>query len=153
MKEITLEELSVMQKDSYVLIDIRDEGLASYGMIPGAVNIPVDTPEEEQNKRIAEIPKEKKLIFYCQIGHRSRELDDLACIEGRKAFSLQDGYIGYIRFRAAIETNSEERQLKAEDSMSFISTISVVMLRWVTKAQFSTKPNWAFVDFPLSTFA
>ena len=59
MKEITLEELSVMPKDSYVLIDIRDEGPASYGMIPGAVNIPVDTPEEEQNKRIAEIPKEK----------------------------------------------------------------------------------------------
>ncbi len=40
MKEITLEELSVMPKDSYVLIDIRDEGLASYGMIPGAVNTP-----------------------------------------------------------------------------------------------------------------
>ncbi len=65
MKEITLEELSVMSKDSYVLIDIRDEGLASYGMIPGAVNIPVDTLENEHNQQIAEIPKEKKLVFYC----------------------------------------------------------------------------------------
>ena len=60
MKEITLEELSVMPKDSYVLIDIRDEGLSSYGMIPGAVNIPVAALEEEHNQRIAEIPKEKK---------------------------------------------------------------------------------------------
>lgn len=51
------------------------------------------------------------MIFYCQIGRRSRELDDLACIEGRKAFSLQDGYIGYIRFRAANETDLEERRL------------------------------------------
>ena len=117
MKEITLEELSVMTKDSYVLIDIRDEGLASYGMIPGAVNIPVDTPEEEQNKRIAEIPKEKKLIFYCQIGRRSRELDDLACIEGRKAISLQDGYIGFIRFRTVNQPDPEERRFKAEDSI------------------------------------
>ena len=117
MKEITFDELSMMAKDSYVLIDIRDEGLVSYGMIPGAVNIPVDVLEDDHDQRIAEIPKGMKLIFYCQIGRRSRELDDLACIEGRKAFSLQDGYIGYIRFRAAIETNSEERQLKAEDSI------------------------------------
>ena len=117
MKEITLEELSVMPKVSYVLIDIRDEGIASYGMIPRAVNIPADAPEEEQNQRIAEIPKEKKLVFYCQIGRRSRELDDLACIEGRETFSLQDGYIGYIKYRAANETDLEERQLKAEDSI------------------------------------
>jgi len=33
MKEITIEELSVMPKESFVLIDIRDEGIASYGMI------------------------------------------------------------------------------------------------------------------------
>ncbi len=117
MKEITLEELSVMTKDSYVLIDIRDEGLASYGMIPGAVNIPADAPEEEQNKRIAEIPKEKKLIFYCQIGRRSRELDDLACIKGREALSLQDGYIGFIRFRTVNQPDPEERRFKAEDSI------------------------------------
>ena len=117
MKEITFDELSMMPKDSYVLIDIRDEGLASYGMIPGAVNIPADAPEEEHNQRIAEIPKGKKLIFYCQIGRRSRELDDLACIEGREVFSLRDGYIGYIRSRAANETDLEERRLKAEDSI------------------------------------
>ena len=80
-----------MKKDSYILIDIRDEGLASYGMIPGAMNFPLDEPEEAFSKRIEELPKEKKLVFYCQIGRRSRELDDLACIEGRKVFSLQDG--------------------------------------------------------------
>ena len=56
-------------------------------------------------------------MFYCQIGRRSRELDDLACIGGRETFSLQGGYIGYIRSRAANKTNLEERQLKAEDSI------------------------------------
>ncbi len=117
MKEITIEELSVMPKESFVLIDIRDEGLASYGMIPGAVNIPADKLENEHNRQLAEIPKEKKLVFYCQIGRRSRELDDLACIEGREALSLQDGYIGYIRFRTDNKTDPEERRLKAEDSI------------------------------------
>ena len=117
MKEITIEELRGMPKNSYMLIDIRDEGLVSYGTIPGAVNFPLDESEEDFSKRIEELPKEKKLVFYCQIGRRSRELDDLACIEGRKTFSLQGGYIGYIRSRAANETNLEERQLKAEDSI------------------------------------
>ena len=42
MKEIAFDTLTMMPKDSFVLIDIRDEGLTSYGMIPGAVNIPVD---------------------------------------------------------------------------------------------------------------
>jgi rhodanese-related sulfurtransferase len=93
MREITFDELSVMPKDSYVLIDIRDEGIASYGMIPGAVNIPVDVLEDDHDQRIAEIPKGMKLIFYCQIGRRSRELGGLVCIEGCEAFSLQDGYI------------------------------------------------------------
>lgn len=117
MKEITYEKLYRMKKDSYILIDIRDEGLASYGMIPGAMNFPLDEPEEAFSKRIEELPKEKKLVFYCQIGRRSRELDDLACIEGRKVFSLQDGYMGYIRSRTANETDLEERRLKAEDSI------------------------------------
>ena len=117
MKEITIEELRGMPKNSYMLIDIRDEGLVSYGTIPGAVNFPLDESEEDFSKRIEELPKEKKLVFYCQIGRRSLELDDRACIEGRETFSLQGGYIGYIRSRAANETNLEERQLKAEDSI------------------------------------
>lgn len=114
MKEITIEELSAMPKESFVLIDIRDEGIASYGMIPGAVNIPADKLENEHNRQLAEIPKEKKLVFYCQIGRRSRELDDLACLKGREVLSLQDGYTGYIRFRMVNKPDPEERRLKAE---------------------------------------
>ena len=38
MKEITYDELKRLPKDSYELIDIRDEGLVAYGMIPGAIN-------------------------------------------------------------------------------------------------------------------
>ena len=57
MKEITIEELSAMPKESYALIDIRDEGPASYGMIPGAVNIPADKLESEHYRQLAEIPK------------------------------------------------------------------------------------------------
>ena len=117
MNEITIEELEGMPKDSYVLIDIRDEGLVSYGMIPGAVHIPVDEADGENDRRIAEIPVGKKLVFYCQVGRRSRELDGLACLEGREVFSLRDGYIGYIRSRMADESRREEKRRRAEESI------------------------------------
>ena len=71
MKEITLEELNKLDKNSYTLIDIRDEGLVAYGMIPGAVNICMEELEEERCSRIDEIPADKKLVFYCEIGRKS----------------------------------------------------------------------------------
>ena len=117
MKEITLEDLHKMPKGSYVLIDIRDEGLVSYGMIPGAVNVPLDASEEEFSKKIRGISKEKKLVFYCQIGRRSRELKEFDCLEGRETYSLQDGYIGYIRSRSSDERDIEGRRFRAEDSI------------------------------------
>ena len=42
MKEITYDELKRLPKDSYELIDVRDEGLVAYGMIPGAINFYVE---------------------------------------------------------------------------------------------------------------
>ena len=117
MKETAFEELCRMPKDSYVLIDIREEGLAAYGMIPGAVNIPAYELEDGHSQQIEDIPREKKLIFYCQIGRRSRELEGLACLEGREIFSLRDGDIGYIRSRADDNRDPEERREKAEASI------------------------------------
>ena len=116
MKEITLEELNLMPKGSHMLIDIRDEGIASYGMIPGAINIPADE-SERFCKAITEIPKGKSLVFYCQIGRRSRELEEMNCLDGHDVFSLRDGYMGYIRSRMENEADLEEKRYRAEDSI------------------------------------
>ena len=78
MNEITIDELHNLAKDSYELIDIRDAGLVLYGMIPGAINISLKDLEKNPNSDIDAIPKNKKLIFYCEIGRASREIDDLA---------------------------------------------------------------------------
>ena len=117
MKEITLDELRGMPKDSYALIDTRDEGLAAYGMIPGAVNIPLNVLEEDSSSQTAMFPKGKKLIFYCQIGRKTRELGELKQLEDYEIFSLEDGYIGYIRSLAADESDLQEKRLKTEDSI------------------------------------
>lgn len=116
MKEITYDEFRSLPESSYVLIDIRDEGLTSYGMIPGAVNIFID--DLEGSEKLAGIAEDKKLIFYCEIGRRSREIDDtVPCLEGRDCYSLAEGYVGYVRAGMNSNSDREEKQKKAEESI------------------------------------
>ena len=115
MEEITLEELRALPEDSYKLIDIRDEGLTSYGMMPGAIRIPVSDLTESGPQLDAF--GNRKLIFYCQIGRKSRELEaeDYPCLEGRECFSLAEGYIGYVRSGLMREEDREKWQKLAEE--------------------------------------
>ena len=116
MKEITYDELMSMPKDTYKLIDIRDEGLTAYGMIPGAVNIYIE--DLENSDKLTKISKENTLIFYCEIGRRSREIDDtLECFEGRECYSLSEGYVGYIRAGIKSEADIDQKRKKAEESI------------------------------------
>ena len=75
MKEITYEDLQKENKDSYIFVDVRDEGLREYGMIPGAVAVYIDAGQGDIAALLAKIPPEKKLILYCQIGRKSQEID------------------------------------------------------------------------------
>jgi len=117
MKEITIEELKNLPKDSYELIDIRDEGLVIYGMIPGARHIPAEAIEEGSSDELQAIPGDKKLVFYCQIGRKSRELEDVESLANRDIYSLEGGYLGYIRTALSDDSDNEERQRKAEESI------------------------------------
>ena len=116
MKEISYNELKSLPEGSYKLIDIRRESLADYGMMPGAVNIPFDNLEG--SKELADISKEKKLIFYCEVGKLSKEIDDTReYLEGRDCYSLAEGYMGYIRAGLESREDKEEKRKKAELSI------------------------------------
>ena len=116
MKEITINELKELPKDSYELIDIRDEGLTLYGMIPGAINVYIE--ELEISDKIKNIPSDKKLIFYCEVGRMSREIDDtLDYLNGRDCYSLADGYVGYVRAGISTDKDKQEKKEKAEKSI------------------------------------
>ena len=116
MKEITVQELGNLQKDSYILIDIRDEELRSFGTIPGAAAVDFDT-EAELHSHIDKLPEEKTLILYCEKGRRTGELDESVLPKGREYYSLRDGYIGYVRYLMANEENRAENQRRAEESI------------------------------------
>ena len=116
MKEISLDELKSLPKESYELIDIRDEGLTAYGMIPGAVNI--YALELENRSKLQAFPRDKKLIFYCEIGRKSKEIDDTyEYLDDWDCYSLKDGYVGYIRASVSGDKEKEEKRKKAEESI------------------------------------
>ena len=117
MDEITFEELRKWPKDSYELIDIRDEGLVAYGMIPGALHIPMEAIEEGNSTGLENISGDRKLVFYCQIGRKSRELEDFELLKGREIYSLEGGYIAYVRSLMHDDSAREEKQNKAEVSI------------------------------------
>ena len=54
-------------KGDYVLVDVREAGEFNEGHIPSAINIPVDVFASKSDL----LPKEKKIIVYCNTGSRS----------------------------------------------------------------------------------
>ena len=106
--ELTIEELSKMGADSYALVDIRDETAYIYGHIPGAVNVPED--------KLDALPQGKSVVLYCRVGLKSAELAEKLRADGVKAYSLQGGYVAWLRAHIG-ETESDEVQRKAEECL------------------------------------
>lgn len=67
IKSAELKALIDTKKGDIVIVDVRDEAEFKEGHIPTAVNIPVETFAA----RSEILPKEKKIIVYCNTGGRS----------------------------------------------------------------------------------
>ena len=118
MNEITCEEFSRLDTESIVTIDVRDEGLRSYGMIPGAIAIDFDSDSNNAEDEIKRISSGKSLVFYCDIGRRTLDLDDeFPFLKEYECYSLNGGYIGYVRSKISSEEDIVEKQHKVEESI------------------------------------
>lgn len=117
MKEISLNDFRKLPEGSYRLIDVRDEALASYGMLPGAIHVDMEELQKEDNAVIGDIPKDKKLILYCQIGKKTKEAEDLPSLNGREYYSLEGGYMAYLQDELSKMEAGGEKQKKAEMSI------------------------------------
>ena len=113
MNEIKYKDLLDWPKDSYILIDIRDEGHRVFGMIPDALDVNIED-EEELKSKLSDIDAAKRLVFYCEIGRKTKELE--LGETGRECYSLEGGYVGYVKYKLDDEENAE-KQKKAEDSI------------------------------------
>lgn len=117
MKEISLDELKKLERDTYELIDIRDEVKRNYGTIPGAIAIPLLGDYETALKKLETIPHDKKLIFYCDFGRNTKDLDDEGVLSAWECYSLEGGYTGYVCSQISEFSDDMQRQEKAEKSI------------------------------------
>jgi NADPH-dependent 2,4-dienoyl-CoA reductase/sulfur reductase-like enzyme/rhodanese-related sulfurtransferase len=88
---------SVMAKpagERPLLVDVRTPQEYEAGHIPGAVNIPVD----ELRRRLAELPRDRDLAVYCQVGQRGYLATRILIQSGRQAVNLGGGYKTYRLF-------------------------------------------------------
>ena len=100
---ISVKELYELDKSSYVLIDMRDESDALYGIIEGAV---IEKPE-----KILENPQidlGKKLVIYCARGVLSEDIAADLTDKGYDAVSLDGGYMAYVMYCLRNEDKSDK---------------------------------------------
>lgn len=91
VKQMHWEEVNKLDRQEYFILDARLPEELPLGMIDGAVNIPL----QQLRKHINEIPRDKKILVYCQTGQRSyfaaRALKQL----GFDVYNLSGGYKTY----------------------------------------------------------
>ena len=108
--EISVEKLGELQPEDCVICDIRGEHDRDYGFIPGSVGISAE-------ELLTSPPADgKKLIIYCARGVVSVDLADELCDRGLEAYSLEGGYIAWLRAEMR-RRNDEELRERVEQSI------------------------------------
>lgn len=82
------EELESLNLDQTVLLDVRTEEEWEEAHLSNAVHIPVD----ELRERLEELPKEKEILVYCQVGIRGYIACRILMQNGFNARNLSGGY-------------------------------------------------------------
>ncbi|MBF0490799.1 MAG: FAD-dependent oxidoreductase [Candidatus Omnitrophica bacterium] len=78
-------------KSDQVILDVRTVQEAQAGMVPGAVNIPIDHLRDQ----MTQLSKDKEYIAYCQVGLRGYLACRILTQKGFKCRNLSGGYLTY----------------------------------------------------------
>lgn len=82
-----------------ILLDVRTTQEFASGHIPGAVNIPVD----ELRSRLAELPHDRNIAAYCQVGQRGYVATRILQQKGFSASNIGGGYKTYRLFHPSVQ--------------------------------------------------
>lgn len=110
---ISIEELRKLEKDSYQILDIRNETEISHGAIPGAIAVAEDAIDGHP-----EIDFTKKLVICCSRGEHSVEVAETLEEKGVDAVSLNGGYIAWL-----IDTMKQKEAEDAKEEVNFAKEV------------------------------
>ena len=115
--EITAQELLKLNKDSYQLIDIRNEEEAAYGEMAGALRIPA----EEIMQAVSGLDCTRKLVICCARGQISVDVVEALREKGIDAVSLTGGYgawlVAQMKAEMGAAESDEDFARQAEESI------------------------------------
>ncbi|MBI1325924.1 CoA-disulfide reductase [bacterium] len=86
--------MSLPESERPLILDVRTAGEVAHGAIPGAIHIPVD----ELRERLGELPKERSIACYCQIGQRGYLATRILLQRGFEAANIDGGYETFRHF-------------------------------------------------------
>lgn len=93
--QVDLESVMLAAPDQRpYLVDVRTSQEFSSGAIPGAVNLPVD----ELRARLHEIPRDRAIVVYCQVGQRGYLATRILIQKGFSVANIGGGYKTYKLF-------------------------------------------------------
>lgn len=109
--EMSCKAVKQLAKDTYILIDMRDEVSVAYGKIPNALAV---STEQITTQHEALFDRDKKLILYCRNGISSKEYAAFLRQKGYAAYSLSGGYESYIMDSFTDRDEEAEKEIAKE---------------------------------------
>lgn len=99
------------------ILDVRTPAEVQAGTIPGAVNIPID----QLRSRLAELPKDKEILAFCQVGLRGYLACRILTQHGFKCRNLSGGYKTYSAAVGKAQIVQETKKEMKDDAGQQIS--------------------------------
>ncbi|WP_149496747.1 FAD-dependent oxidoreductase [Roseiconus lacunae] len=84
----------VQTSSDMFLLDVRSEAEFENGAIPGAINIPIETLRD----RLGEVPQDKTIVTYCQVGMRGYLATRVLMQNGFDVRNISGGYKAWLLF-------------------------------------------------------
>ncbi|MCW8983544.1 MAG: rhodanese-like domain-containing protein [Gammaproteobacteria bacterium] len=95
INEIDVHELhNMISSDDVLLVDVRSHAEVTQGAIPGASHLPLHLLPLQ----LDQLPRDKKIVFYCRTGARSAQACLYAANQGSdNVINLRGGIVAWVR--------------------------------------------------------
>lgn len=103
------DEIKTLERKKSILIDVRTPMEFNLGSIEGAINIPLD----DLRSRLEEIPRDKEVILFCQVGLRGYLAFRILIQNGYEKLRNLSG--GYKTYQVAVQEQSNRNIFRYEE--------------------------------------